>query len=300
MSTEITVAFVQQFQDNVVMLAQQQGSRLRNAVRTDPDFLKGKAGYFERIGATAVQARTSRHQDTPLINTPHSRRRVTLNDYVWADLIDNADRVKLLIDPEGPYAVNAGWAAGRQFDSSIYSAMGGNATSMDEDDSASSVSFPAAQQVAVNNHDYDSGSGDVGLSVGKLIAAKKILMSNGEIDDNAPLFCVANAQQLSKLLSETEVQSRDYNDVFALVQGKVNSFMGFSFIRYETLSTDGSSDELVYCWTPNAIGLAVGQEITTRVTERADKNYSTQVYLDFSVGATRIQEELVVEIACDP
>ena len=116
MSTEITTAFVQQYKDNFILLSQQKGSRLRPWVRDDPDFLKGKAGYFDRIGSTAMQKRTSRHQDTPLISTPHSRRRITMDDFVWADLIDNADRVKLLADPEGPYTTNAVWAAGREFD----------------------------------------------------------------------------------------------------------------------------------------------------------------------------------------
>jgi len=300
MSTEVTNAYREQFKDNFILLSQQKGSRLRPFVRTDPDFLKGKAGYYDRIGATAMQAKTSRHGDTPLISTPHSRRRVTLNDYNWADLIDTADRIRLIGDPEGPYTTNAVWAAGRQMDSVIYSAMGGTAYSIDEDDAASSVTFPAGQKIAVANHSFDAGTGDVGLTVGKLIAAKKTLLAADAIDDNEELFCVANANQLAKLLSETEVQSRDYNDVYALVQGRVDTFMGIRFVRYESLSVDGSSDELVYVWARNAIGLAIGEDVMVRVSERADKNHSTQVYLEFAAGATRIEEEKIVQIACDP
>ena len=300
MSNQVTNAFVQQFKDNFILLSQQKGSRLRQWVRDDPDFLKGKAGYFDRIGATAMQKRASRHQDTPLINTPHSRRRVTLDDFVWADLIDNADRIKMLADPEGPYTVNAMWAAGREFDTAIVNAMNGSAYSMDEDDAATSVVLPTAQKVAVANHSYDAGSGDVGLTVGKLIAAKEILLAGEAIEDDEDLFCVADAKQLAKLLSETEVQSRDYNDVYALVTGRIDSFMGFKFARKESLPVNSSSDTLVYCWARNGVGLAVGEEITTRISERDDKNYSTQVYIELSVGATRIEDEKVVEIACDP
>ena len=300
MSTEITTAFVQQYKDNFILLSQQKGSRLRPWVRDDPDFLKGKAGYFDRIGSTAMQNRTSRHQDTPLISTPHSRRRITMDDFVWADLIDNADRVKLLADPEGPYTTNAVWAAGREFDTAIVNAMNGNAYSIDEDDAATTVALASGQKVAVNNHSFDSGSGDVGLTVGKLIAAKEILMAGEAISDDEPLYCVANAKQLSKLLSETEVQSRDYNDVYALVQGQVSSFMGFQFARYESLPTDSSSDQLVYCWAENGVGLGVGEDVTVRISERDDKNYSTQVYVEMSFGATRVEDEKVVEIACDP
>jgi len=300
MSTEVPVSFKQQYRDNFIMLSQQKGSKLRGAVRDDPDMLEGKAGYFDRIGATAMQRRTSRHQDTPLVSTPHSRRRLTLEDFVWADLIDKADRAKMAADPDSSYMTNAVWAAGREYDTAIYGAMGGSAYSMDEDDAATAVALPSAQKVAVNNHTYDAGSGDVGLTVGKLIAARDILLAADAVDPDDTLFCVANSKQLSNLLAETEVTSRDYNDVYALKTGQIDTFMGFKFIMYNNLSVDTSSDQLVYCWHPSAIGLGIGMDIGVEMDVRPDKNYSTQVFVDMSIGATRIEEEKVVEIACDP
>ena len=91
MSNQITTAFVQQYSSNVQMLAQQMGSRLREAV--DVESVTGKNSYFDQVGVTAAQVRTSRHASTPQIDTPHSRRRVCLADYEWADLIDDADKV---------------------------------------------------------------------------------------------------------------------------------------------------------------------------------------------------------------
>ena len=74
MSTQITTAFVQQYRSNLLILAQQKGSRLRNTVRTES--VNGTSAFFDRLGATAAVQRTTRHGDTPLIDTPHSRRRV--------------------------------------------------------------------------------------------------------------------------------------------------------------------------------------------------------------------------------
>jgi hypothetical protein len=79
MSTQITTAFVEQYKANVYHLTQQKGSKLRRAVRTET--VVGKNAYFEQIGATAARERTSRHSDTPRMDTPHSRRRVSLKDY---------------------------------------------------------------------------------------------------------------------------------------------------------------------------------------------------------------------------
>ena len=102
MSTQITTAFVQQYSSNVSMLAQQMGSRLRASV--DVETINGKFAFFDQIGVTAAQVRSTRHGNTPQINTPHSRRRVGLADYEWADLIDDQDKVRLLVDPTSNYA----------------------------------------------------------------------------------------------------------------------------------------------------------------------------------------------------
>ena len=85
MSIHVNEAFIQQYSQTVVTLAQQRGSRLRDAVRVESH--RGKAAYYDRIGATTAVKRTTRHGDTPRIDVPHSRRRVTLVDYDWADLI---------------------------------------------------------------------------------------------------------------------------------------------------------------------------------------------------------------------
>jgi hypothetical protein len=37
----------------------------------------------------------------------------------------------------------------------------------------------------------------------------------------------------------------------------------------------------------------------SRIEERADKSYSTQVYYCQTVGSTRMEEEKVVQILCD-
>ena len=79
MSVQITTAFVRQYHSNVVHLSQQKGSRLRMGVRVE--MVNGKSSFYDQIAATAARKRTSRHADTPRMDTPHKRRRVTLDDY---------------------------------------------------------------------------------------------------------------------------------------------------------------------------------------------------------------------------
>jgi len=288
MSNQITTAFVQQYSSNVQMLAQQMGSRLREAV--DVESITGKNAYFDQVGVTAAQVRTSRHANTPQIDTPHSRRRVSLADYEWADLIDDADKVRMLADPTSSYAKAAAAAMGRSMDDVIITAMNGTAYSGET--GGTSVALPSTQKFATSNQSD-------GLTVAKLLDAKKKLDLK-DVDPSIPRFIVCGATQISDLLNTTEVKSSDYNTVKALAAGQLDSFLGFKFIMSNRLNFDASNtdDRLVFAFTKDAIKLAIGKDITARISERDDKSYSTQVYYCMAIGATRMEEEKVVQIPC--
>lgn len=296
MSTQITTAFVQQFTDNIILLAQQRGSRVRDRVLNK--VVTGDAAYFERIGAVAAQIRTSRHEDSPQIDTPHSRRRVTLTDYEWGDLIDKQDEVRLLIDPQSAYAMSAGWALGRAMDDVIISAATGVAVSVSSSltASTSNVSFAAGNII-----DEDFGTTASNLTVAKLIEARRILMKNN-IDMEEEMTLVHNASALAALLNTTQVTSADYNTVKALVHGEIDTFMGFKFVHTERLlgTADGTDTSPILClaFSKSALGLAINKDITVRIAERPDKAFATYVYAMMGVGAVRIEEEKIVQIEC--
>jgi len=289
MSSQITTSFVEQYSANVSMLAQQTGSKLRSAV--DVESVRGKNAFFDQIGATAAQIRTSRHGDTPQIDTPHSRRRVSLATYEWADLVDDADKVRLLIDPTSTYARAAAAAMNRSIDDVVITAM--NASADTGVAGASSTALPSSQKTAT------SDQGD-GLSVAKLRSAKYIL-DNNDVDPSLKRYLVCGPKQIQDLLAITEVTSSDYAVVKALATGTINSFMGFEFIMSTRLNKDATytTDRLVFAFTEDAIKLAMGKDVSAKISERADKSYSTQVYYSMDIGATRMEEEKVVQIPCN-
>jgi hypothetical protein len=284
MSTQITTAFVEQYKSNVFHLAQQKGSRLRDAVRSET--VTGKAHFFERIGSTAAQKRTSRHSDTPRMDTPHSRRKVTMDDYDWADLIDNEDKVRMLISPTSDYALAGAYAMGRAMDDAIISAATG--TAYGGVAGGTSVVLPAGQKIVHNS---------TNLTIAKVLAAKKLLDA-AEVDPDEQRFLICTADQIQDFLNIAEVKSSDYNTIKALAQGQIDTYLGFKFIRSERLGQDATPNRQVLAFTKSAIGLALGADITTKISERSDKNYATQVFLSMTIGATRIEDEKMVEIAC--
>ena len=289
MSNEITTSFVEQYSSNVAMLAQQMGSHLRAAV--DVESITGKNAFFDQVGVTAAVERTSRHADTPQIDTPHSRRRVSLADYEWADLIDDQDKVRALIDPTSSYAKAAAAAMGRSMDDVIISALGGSADTGETGSTA--VALPATSKFA-------TGQQSDGLTIAKMISAKKFFDLN-DVDPSIPRFIACGATQIADLLGTTQVTSSDFNTVKALAQGDIDTFMGFKFIMTNRLAFDATNtdDRKIFAFTQDAIKLGIGKDITAKIDVRPDKSYATQVYTCMSIGAVRMEENKVFQIPCD-
>lgn len=288
MSIQITTSFVEQYSSNVTMLSQQMGSKLRGSV--DVENINGKNAFFDQVGVTAAQIRTSRHGDTPQIDTPHSRRRLSLADYEWADLVDDVDKVRMLVDPTSSYAKAAAAAMNRSIDDVIITAM--NAAANTGVAGGTSTDLPSTQKTATTDQSD-------GLTIAKLLSAKKI-MDNNDVDPSLKRYIVCGPQQISDLLGTTSVTSADFNTVRALSTGEVNSFLGFEFIMSTRLNKDATNttDRLVFAYTEDAIKLGIGKDIAAKISERADKSYSTQVYYCMSLGAVRMEEKKVVQIPC--
>ncbi len=280
----ITTAFVNQFSANVQMLSQQMGTKLRSAV--DVETVTGEKAFFEQVGSAAAVVRTSRNADTPLVETPHERRMVTMADYEYSSLIDDQDKIRMLIDPTSSYGKAAAAAMGRSMDDVIISAALGTAKT--GKDGSTSTALPSTQKIV---------HGSSGLTLAKLLQAKKILDKN-DVDPSIPRYIVCGADQIEDLLNNTTITSTDFNTVKALVQGEINQFVGFTFITSTRLTTDSNSDRQVIAFASDGIKLAVGKEPVARIDERPDKSYATQVYYAQTIGATRMEEKKVVEIAC--
>lgn len=286
MSNFITEAFVNEFRDNVTMLSQQRMSRLRGAVRVES--FTGEKAFFEQLKPTSMVKKTSRHSDTPLVETQHVRRMVTAEEFEWADLIGKADKARTLPDFENPYLMNAAMAAGRTMDELIIAAADGAAFT--GQNGTTSVSLPAGQQVA------NTVGANTGLNTDKLKKAK-FALDKAEVDPTIPRFVAANAIQMENLLNDDQVQSSEYNTVKALVNGEIDTWLGFNFIRTELIRTV-STDNRVLFWAQDGLMLGINYDVQAQVSERADKSYDYQAYLSMMMGATRMEESKVGFIAC--
>lgn len=284
MSEEITRAFVEQYAANFMILSQQKGSRFEAAVDVDHDIV-GASKTVERIGAKNAQKIDTRHADTRYSDTPHTRRWLDLEDWADADLIDELDKVRMLADPTSPYVMALVMSLNRAKDDVIIEALTGTARASTE--SGGNIVLPSTQKIA---------AAATGLTVDKLIAAKQILDEN-EVDEEEERYIATTSEQISNLLTDPEVTSSDFVTVKALLEGKIDTYMGLKFIRSERLNKVSTSR---FCpvWAKTGLRLGIGRDIVNTIDRLPQKNNSTQVYASMSLGAVRTEEARVVEIAC--
>lgn len=302
MSFNVPVHFVQSYSTNVQFLLQAKGGKLADCV-TIGTHTGEMASPVEQVGAVKAQQRTVRHGDTPLISTPGDRRWVEPIDWEWADLIDQQDRLRLLIDPQSAYTLNGVMALRRAQDDTVLACLYGTAKTGVK--GATAVTFPTATNVIGPTV---GATGNTGLNVAKLRAARKKFMSYHVDFDTEELYVLLTSEEHDDLLAETQIINMDYNDRPILMDGRIDKFLGFRMKNlefraaefYDSSASMGSGTvNYVPAWIKSGVHLGIWNDVVTRVTERPDKSYSTQVYVKGTYGATRIEEKKVLRIDCD-
>jgi hypothetical protein len=309
MSFQITAAFVQQYSANIYMLSQQKGSRLRGYCRAET--IQGTQKGFDRVGLKSARKKTTRHENTPQQDTPHSRRWVQLADYDDGDLIDDLDKIRLLNDPTSEYMLATAWALGRSMDDTFIAAADGTAVTGQNADT--STAFTDGQRIIAN----DGAGNSANMNV-ETLRKMKLRFDQADVDDSLQRHIAVTGSQLYSLLALTQVTSADYNTVKALANGSIDTFMGFKFHRLERLAKQAvsklgsfangdfasGSDETngfrkVIAWVEPSMIIGIGKDITGRISERADKCFSVQTYGSMSLGSVRMEEVGVVIAFCD-
>ena len=289
MAASIDQAFVYEFSNSVWHNGQQKESRAMPCV----SLKYGTADRFhwETLTNAEMTAKGSRLLATALTTVTHAKRYAAMSTFYWSEALDHNDAAKILIDPRSEYAKAGAMAWGRRIDDTILTAataaagtgLGGSST----------TALPAGQQIGGTGGATGAGQK---LTVGGLRKAKQ-LMDEAEVDEERYLFL--SAKFLQDLLAVTEVVSSDYNTVKALVQGEVDTFLGFKFIRTERIVTNTGNRKWVIAAAKGSIGLGIAQGDMVRVAEDPAASFALRVYLERTLGAVRVEDKGVVALDCD-
>jgi len=289
--TNIPNHYTTQFDSNWKHLVQQKNSKLKEYVTIDS--IEGKEKSYNQIDTTSMTQITDRSRDTRISDQAMAKRWIRPQQYDCAKLVDEWDEQLLgeVVLPTSPIIQSHAAAYGRTCDTIIIGALGG--TAFTGATGTTQTVLPSTQKVAVNYVETGTAANS-GLTIAKLRAAKFLFDSN-DVDEEEERIIVVSAKQLQDLLRTIEVTSQDYNSVRALVDGSLNTFMGFKFRRTQLLPKT-STVRSVYAYVKSGVILAE-RGLKTHMDIRTDLSHSLQIRSVASLAAVRMEEKKVVEIA---
>ena len=279
----------QDYSKIILPLARQEKSMLFDKVYVKNGFV-GKSFYQDQIGKWSMTMKTTSNPSTPENDPNLARTRVDIATYNDARLMDRSLLLQELSDPMNAASVCIQSSVGIQIDKIIYDALGADA--LRGETGATTVALPTKQIIASS---YDAKGG---LTTAKIRKAAEILNAAG-VPHGERTF-VTSAAGLSQLLGTTEATSSDYNTVKTLVNGELNTWLGFNFVVLPdgVINKEGNIADY-YAFHKTGICFGMLEELFLRMEERADKSYSKQIFYEISAGAGRLEEEKVVKIQCD-
>lgn len=294
MSENLFQLFTTQFSTLLELKLQQMGSLLRPHVREG--FHVGKqASPVNQVGAVALKAPAGRFAPLNRVDADFTRRWVFPQDGELPQLIDSFDELRTIVDPKSQYAENAAMAVGRAWDDAIIAAAFGTAQIGTDAGGLSGETFDTTKfQIA----DTFGASASVGMTVAKMIEAKRILRHYHNDLERDPPTMIIGSQQEADLLKLVQVVSTEFNDRPVLVDGQIKRFMGFNLIVTERLASPANLRQCIV-FVKSGMYLGMWRDMVNRVSIRYDlSSQPYQLYTSSSFGATRTQPGKVLQILC--
>jgi hypothetical protein len=285
MANAVDAILIRQYSDNIQLLSQQLLPILKPTVFIKPG-CTGEMAFQDQLASTEAEEKIGRNQDVVNDDPLYNRRKIVPRYFYKAPLVDSMDKVFMAKDPTSEIVQNNGGALARAQDTVIAEALFG--TAYNGKDGTVSNDLTAANKVAID--------GTNGLTVSKLRAAVQIL--NEYSVPQGDRFCAHSAAQLTNMLAATEVTSSDFNTVKALVDGQMGAtFLGLKFVMTEKMPITTTTRK-VGVYHRSGLVLGIWLDMKASIDILPGKHFSAQIYAGQSYGATRLEEEKVVEISC--
>jgi hypothetical protein len=283
-----------QFSTNLEMRLQQMGSKLRGKIREG--FHVGKqASPVNYIAAVQLKAPAGRFAPKNRTDPDFQRRWVFPQDGEIDQLIDSFDELKTIVDPKSQYVTGAAQAVGRAWDDAIIAAAFANAQIGQDAGGLSAETFSTALYGISDTFGSTTSSG---LTVAKIIEAKRVFRHNHVDLDTETAFMVIGSKQESDLLNQVQVVSSEFNDKPVLVDGKVTRFLGFDIVMSERLTVTANKRQVIF-GVNSGMYLGMWKDLTNSVSKRNDLSGEPyDLYTNTSYGATRLEPGRLLQVLC--
>ena len=296
----VDVARTLQYGTMIQSLSQQEKARFPSRVRNET-IVGAKAKSFDLLGEAESQESTVRHGDTPLNEIEHTRRWVSMTDQDTGTLLDKQDEWKMLLDPKNKYTQHQAMQLGRKQDDVIIAAAVGNAYT-GETIGTANVPFQD-DSISINGDGTATSLGtlavpatEVDITIAKMLLMM-LIFNQEDVDPSIKKYWAVNPKSIADLLLLEQIGSADYATLKNLQNGGVDFYAGFQLF-WSNRILKNTTDSTCYrslAWAEDGLIFGQAKDVTARISERADKKYSWQVYSVISCGAVRLEGAKVHE-----
>lgn len=276
-------------------VAQQLDQRLAGTYVTKN--VQGKEYKHDLFGSAtdAMREKTERAGVSRPSDIPTYQRWVRPRPYEKVTVFDEFDPIALgqLPDPEMPAVITHATTANRNKD--IVQINGMIGTNYIGPTGVQTATLSSANQIAVT---FKNSGVNIGLTLAKMTQAQFVLDTN-EIPQGDRYFAYA-AKQLNNLLTNVDqVANYLYNDVKALIDGKLNRFLGFEFRMTQLLPVTAAGVRTNIFWHKRCVMMGIGVERKTHVDILPTNQHALQIRTVMLLDLTRTEEAGVGTVAND-
>lgn len=280
MSRNLRIAEIQSF-DELVKQAYQGQAKIRPHVRTKTG-VRGASHRFTTIGRGVATPRVPQTDVQPM-NVGYTNATASIQDWVAPEFTDIFDQQKTNFDEQRQLAMVIATAIGRREDQLIIDAL--------------------TAATPVGTVSADEGGTGTNLNTSKYRKAKQLLDRQGVMMMDRKLLVHAN--NIFGLLGDTTATSSDFATIRALVDGQVETWLGFMTLMFEDrdegglpVATNVRTGYAFHGGMMGSTGLAVGIDFRTEVNYVPEKTSWLANGL-FAAGSVVIDPNGVVDVNMD-
>lgn len=274
MSTTIDVAFTKEYESEVHLAYQRQGSKLRNTVRRGQT-TAGKDATFQKIGKGVAGTKT-RHGLVPVMNLEHTNVVCPRVDRYAGEWVDRLDELKINIDERQAIASSQAWALGRATDQDIIDAL---ATA-----SIAATPVTVTSEKAVRN--------SVLMAAGLLLAR--------DVPYDGRMFGVISPKIWEQFMTFDRFNSADYNGPdlpFKTAPGSMRTWLDIHWISHTGLPL-ATTTRTGFLYHSSAIGHGIQADVAMDISWHGDRA-AHFFAASMSMGAVLIDNDGVQRITLD-
>lgn len=304
--------FTTQFDTNWRFLAGQRAARLDKMCLTRSGCTGEKITVNQVGDIESIETTGTRYHPIGLRDLPTAKRAIYPRQFSTPTSEDKWDEKGLLptVAPRGKHTMAHGRAYGRDLDDILIESLGGDAYTGALGTTATPL--PSTQKVA-KDYVTTGSAADSSFKPFKVVRALEILADNDVIDDDElsedqELFGImtpkleAYLRNYVSAASGTGLFSRDYAPPVLDQRGRIKEWLGIKWkvsTRPGLIDTTDTSIHYAYVYVRSGVELAMWEGMTTSIDRLPTVNNAVLFLSQYSMGGTRLEEEKVVQIACE-